>query len=71
MTAMLGPSGKGIVKVGHPAVCRDVFRAWHFKHFRGHHRVQMLYRSISRNVRAYVGCARFPGGRKLWNGKPS
>ena len=69
---MPGSSGKGIVMVGHRIACRDAFRAWYFKQWRNHHRVQMLIpRSTNRNARAYVGCARFPGGRELCNGKPA
>ena len=42
LTAMVGYSGKGDVMVGHRTVCRDVFRVWHFKQLRNHHRVQTL-----------------------------
>ena len=58
LTAIPGPSGKGNVMMGHRAVCRDVFHAWHFKQLRNHHRVQILIpihqekRSSIRRVRA-------------------
>ena len=42
LMAVPGPSGKGIVMVGHRTVCRGGFRARHFKQLRHHHRVQML-----------------------------
>ena len=39
---MPGPSGKGNVMVGHLAVCRDIFRTWHFKQLCDPHLVQVL-----------------------------
>ena len=42
LAAMPGRSGKSNVMVDHRTACRDVFRAWHFKHWRNHLRMQML-----------------------------
>ena len=42
LTAIPEPSGRGIEMTGQRTVSRGVFRAWHFKHWRSHHRVRTI-----------------------------
>ena len=42
LTAMPGSSGRGIEITGHQTISREVSRAWNFRQWQSHHRVQML-----------------------------